>query len=216
MKLHTSENTELLGANSESAGRGIVLIHGRGATAMSIVSLMNEFTTENVAVAAPQATNNTWYPYSFLKPESENEPWLQSAIGLVGETVEKLKKGGLAQENIIIMGFSQGACLGLEFAARTGGKFGGVVAFSGGLIGDKITPGKYAADLNQTPVFIGCSDNDFHIPESRVHDSASMLEKLNAKVESVIYPGMGHTIIMDEILKAQRIIDQTPEAERAI
>ncbi len=207
MEKHLLENVQYAGKPVEEADKVIILIHGRGATADSIIGLMNEFRADDSAYVAPQATNNTWYPYSFLKPESENEPWLSSAIELLDAIVESLIQKGKSRSQIVFMGFSQGACLASEYAARNANRYGGVIAFSGGVIGDAINPEKYTGDFNGTPAFFGCSDNDFHIPEARVNDSEALFKSLNAKAEAVIYPGMGHTINQDEILRAQRIID---------
>ncbi|MCH8556383.1 MAG: dienelactone hydrolase family protein [Balneolia bacterium] len=207
MSKHLFENVQFAGKSVEEAEKVIILIHGRGATADSILGLMNEFRLDDAAYIAPQATNNTWYPYSFLKPESENEPWLSSAISLLDEVVDSILKTGKSHNQIVFMGFSQGACLASEYVARNAERFGGLIAFSGGVIGDAIKPEKYSGDFDGMPAFFGCSDNDFHIPEDRVYDSESLFKKLNAKAEAVIYPGMGHTINQDEILRAQRIID---------
>ncbi|MCC5933242.1 MAG: dienelactone hydrolase family protein [Balneolales bacterium] len=205
---HKSENTVQTGVPVEKAERIVLMVHGRGASAESILTLAQEFNVVDAAFIAPQATNNTWYPYSFMRPTDENQPWLDSALSSLKSITDDLLSQGKRREQIVILGFSQGACLATEFTARNAGRWGGVVAFSGGLIGDRIRPETYSCDFAGTPVFLGCSDNDFHIPESRVHESAKQLETLGASVETIIYPGMGHTIIMDEILKAQKIIDR--------
>lgn len=207
MSKHHLENVQYAGTAVEEAEKVIILIHGRGATADSILGLMNEFRPDNVACIAPQATNNTWYPYSFLKPESENEPWLSSAISLLDQIVDSVLQAGKSRNQILFMGFSQGACLASEYVAQNASRFGGLIAFSGGVIGDAIKPEKYKGDFDGMPAFFGCSDNDFHIPEDRVYDSEALFNKLNANAQAVIYPGMGHTINQDEILRAQRIID---------
>jgi len=180
------------------AGRAIVLLHGRGATAGNIITLADEFADDTFYIAAPQATNNTWYPFSFLSPESANEPWLTSAVETVKRLIDEVE-AYLPSSKIYIMGFSQGACLSLEFAARYAKKYAGVAAFTGGLIGETINPKKYSGNFKGTKIFIGNSDNDPHIPQSRTVESAAMLKFLGADVLYRIYPGMAHTIITDEI-----------------
>jgi phospholipase/carboxylesterase len=177
----------------------LILLHGRGATAEDILGLAQHLAVEDFHLQAPQATNHTWYPYSFLAPPSQNEPRLSSAIGLLKEMVDDLKSKGVSTEQIYFAGFSQGACLTLEFVTRHAGKYGGVAAFTGGLIGDKIYEENYTGDFAGTPIFIGSSDPDPHVPVERVNASAAILEKMNAKVMKKIYPGMGHTIIQEEI-----------------
>jgi phospholipase/carboxylesterase len=185
----------------------VIAIHGRGASAQSILTLSEYFDTKNTHWIAPQATNNTWYPYSFMEPIKRNEPWFSSAIDLLDAITNDLRADGFTNDQIFIMGFSQGACLATEYASRRSARYGGVIAFSGGLIGHEIDASNYTANFAGTPVFIGCSDHDFHIPESRVLDSAEMLKSLGAETEAIIYPGMGHTIIEDEIEKAKAILE---------
>jgi phospholipase/carboxylesterase len=180
------------------AGSAIILLHGRGATAGNIIALADEFVDDTFYISAPQATNNTWYPFSFMAPESANEPWLTSAVETVRRLIDEVEKY-LPSSKIYIMGFSQGACLSLEFAARHARKYAGVAAFTGGLIGETINPGKYNGDFEGTKIFIGNSDTDPHVPQSRTVESATMLKFLGADVRYRIYPGMAHTIIPDEI-----------------
>jgi phospholipase/carboxylesterase len=153
-----------------------------------------------------QATNNSWYPYSFLAPPSQNEPWLSSALTLLNKVVEELKSKGVSSDNIYFLGFSQGACLALEFACRNADKYGGVVAFTGGLIGDTIYNDKYAGDFKNTPVFIGSGNPDAHVPVERVNATTHLLRSMNACVTEKIYNNMGHTIIEDEINTANNIV----------
>jgi len=187
------------GAPIESARRAAIFIHGRGASAEDILGIALELGTEDVAYFAPQAFGNTWYPYSFLSPISQNEPGLTSALGVIGGLVEKLATGGHTPERIIILGFSQGACLALEFAARHAQRFAAVVGLSGGLIGPPGTPRNYPGSLVDTPVFLGCSDVDPHIPLERVRESAAVLRRMEAQVDERIYKRMGHTINADEL-----------------
>jgi len=187
------------GKKLEDAKKVMIMLHGRGASAEDILSLAGHFQVRDFALIAPQATNHTWYPYSFLAPPSENEPWLSSALSLVKEIVDEVKAKGIKSENIYFAGFSQGACLTLEFVTRNATKYGGVIAFTGGLIGDKIYTGNYSGDFSGTNIFIGTSDPDPHVPLTRVNDSTTVLEKMNANVTTKIYPNMGHTINQDEI-----------------
>ena len=159
---------------------------------------------------ATQATNDTWYPYSFLAPPSQNEPWLSSALQLVKELVDDILAKGVPAKNIYFTGFSQGACLTLEFVTRNANRYGGVVAFTGGLIGDKIYRENYKGDFQNTPVFIGSSNPDPHIPIERVYATTNILKSMNADVTEKIYANMGHTINQDEINQANKLIFTTP------
>jgi phospholipase/carboxylesterase len=188
------------------AKKALVMIHGRGAFAEDILSLAGYFNLESFALVAPQATNNTWYPYSFLVPPKQNEPWLSSALNVLQEVVADINNAGITSENIYLLGFSQGACLTLEFATRNARKWGGVVAFTGGLIGDKIYTENYTGDFEQTPVFIGSSDPDPHVPVERVYASSEIIKNMHADITTKIYPLMGHTINQDEIAQANALI----------
>lgn len=184
----------------------LILLHGRGASAEDILSLATYLEVKDYTLLAPQATNHTWYPYSFMAPPQQNEPWLSSALALLKETVEDLKALGIPSERIYFLGFSQGACLTLEFVTRNAARYGGVVAFTGGLIGDKIYPEHYAGDFNQTPVFIGTGNPDPHVPVERVYATANILRDKNAQVTEKVYDGMGHTINSDEIEQANKLV----------
>ena len=204
---HAGQPVRTSGVPAEEATAALVLLHGRGASAESILTLTDELgDLSGFAYAAPQAAGHTWYPYSFLAPLEQNEPWLSSALEAVGAVVSGLEEAGLDASRIVLLGFSQGACLALEFAARHARRYGGVVAFSGGLIGPDGTPRDYAGDLGGTPVFLGCSDVDPHIPAGRVHESADVLERLGADVTKRIYPGMGHTVNDDELAWARALL----------
>ena len=176
-----------------------ILLHGRGASAEDILGLAQRFSATDIAYVAPQAARSTWYPYSFLEPIDRNEPWLGSALRVITELVEDLRQQGVSSDRLVLMGFSQGACLALEFAARHAQRYAAVVAFSGGLIGPPGTPRNYAGGFGDTPVFIGCSDTDGHIPVERVRESGLVFRRMDANVDERIYPRMGHTIIADEI-----------------
>jgi phospholipase/carboxylesterase len=184
----------------------LIMLHGRGGSAEDILSLSSYLNVNDFTLLAPQATNHTWYPYSFLAPPSQNEPWLSSAVDLLKELLEELKSKGIATENIFFLGFSQGACLALEFVTRNADKYGGVVAFTGGLIGDKIYSENYKGDFQDTPVFIGSSDPDAHVPVERVYATTNILKGMNAVVTEKIYLNMGHTINQDEIDNANKIV----------
>lgn len=194
------------GKKLEDASKVLVMLHGRGGSADDILGLAGQLAVNDFALIAPQATGHSWYPYSFLAPPVANEPWLSSALSLLQEIVKEINAKGISSEHIYFTGFSQGACLTLEFVARNAKKYGGVVAFTGGLIGDKIYPGNYAGNFSATPVFIGTSDPDPHVPVERVNESAELLEKMNALVTKKIYKNMGHTINQDEIMTVNKMI----------
>jgi phospholipase/carboxylesterase len=188
------------------AKKALVMIHGRGGTAEDILSLSEYLTVGDYALVAPQATNQTWYPYSFMASPASNEPWLSSALSVVKEVVADIEAAGIAKENIYFLGFSQGACLTLEFVTRNAARYGGVVAFTGGLIGDKIYRDHYNGDFAGTPVFIGTSDPDPHVPVQRVYATSNILKDMKAEVTEKVYPGMGHTISPDEIQQANNLV----------
>lgn len=183
----------------DQAAGVLILVHGRGDSAAGILSLAEVLNHPGFAYLAPQATGNTWYPYSFLAPIADNEPGISSGIAVLGDLVELAVAAGLPYERIVLGGFSQGACLASEFAARNPRRYGGLLVFSGGLIGPEGTARDYPGRLDGTPAFLGCSDVDFHIPKERVELSAQVLEQLGAQVTMRLYPGMGHTINQDEI-----------------
>lgn len=184
----------------------LILLHGRGGSAEDILSLAEYLEVKDFALLAPQATGNTWYPYSFLAPPAQNEPWLSSALALVKEVVEDLYGKGVPSQNIYFAGFSQGACLALEFVARNATLYGGVVAFTGGLIGDKIYRENYKGDFQNTPVFIGTSNPDPHVPVERVYATTNILKDMHAAVTEKVYNNMGHTILHDEIVQANALV----------
>lgn len=195
------------GTELTKAKKALVLIHGRGGSAEDILSLADHLElSDEFALLAPQATNHSWYPYSFLAPQTQNEPWLSSALSLLGDLVGDLQKEGIAKEQIYFLGFSQGACLTLEFITRNAARWGGAVAFTGGLIGDKINLDNYKGDFADTPVFIGTSNPDPHVPVERVYATTNILKDLHADVTEKVYNNMGHTINQDEIAHAKKII----------
>jgi phospholipase/carboxylesterase len=194
------------GEKPESASKALIMLHGRGSNAEDILSLAPHLKLDGFTLWAPQATQHSWYPYSFLAVPRQNQPWLNSALELLKGTLEDLLALGFKSEHIYLLGFSQGACLCLEFSARHAQRFGGVIAFTGGLIGDQLYRENYKGDFQQTPIFIGSSDPDPHVPVDRVNDSVAQLREMNASVDVRIYPGMGHTINADEIAAANLLL----------
>jgi phospholipase/carboxylesterase len=194
------------GAPLVRARAAAVLLHGRGGSAEDILMLGEEFGFDDVAYLAPQAANNTWYPYSFLAPLAQNEPHLTNALGVVGAAVDQLARAGFAPERVALIGFSQGGCLALEYVARNAKRYGAVAGLSAGLIGPPGTPRNYAGSLAGTPVFLGCSDIDGHVPLARVHESRDVLSALGGAVTERIYPGMGHTVNAEEVAHVTRLL----------
>jgi len=197
---------DVAGEELRKAKKALVMVHGRGASAADILSIAPHLAVNGFALLAPQATNHTWYPFSFLAPPAENEPWLGSAIDLLKGIMNDILAAGLISKDIYFLGFSQGACLTLEFAARNAARFGGIAALTGGLIGDKIYPSNYKGNFEGTPIFLGAGDPDPHVPVERVYASSNILRDMGADVTEKIYPGMGHTINADEIEMVNHIL----------
>jgi phospholipase/carboxylesterase len=202
--MHSYDITETEN-NLAKAEKALILLHGRGATAENILTLADHFTDESWYVAAPQATNYQWYPYSFMVPASQNEPWLGSAVDLVKRLIDKISEN-ISHEKIFLMGFSQGACLSLEVAARFATKYGGVAAFTGGLIGEEIDRLKYNGNFNGTRIYISNGDNDPHIPRSRSFDTQKLLTEMGGDVKLDVFPGRIHTILQEEIDHARSFL----------
>ncbi len=196
---HQGQKLVWAGRPVEEAAAAMVMVHGRGATAESILELRHEFEAPDLAYVAPQAAGYTWYPYSFLAPMEQNEPGLSSGLARIGEVLAELEAAGIPPERTFLLGFSQGACLTLEFAARNARRYGGVFGLSGGLIGPPGTPREYQGSFAGTPVFLGCSDRDPHVPRERVDETAEVLRRMGAEVTERIYPEMGHTVNLDEV-----------------
>lgn len=186
----------------------MIMLHGRGSNADNILSLAPEFQRPNWTYLAPQASGDTWYPYSFLTPIDQNEPYLSSALQLIQTILLRLADFDILPINTVILGFSQGACLATEFAARHAQPYGGIIGLSGGLIGPPGTPRQYPGEFVGTPVFVGCSDRDPHIPLERVHETTAVFKEMGADVLERIYPGMGHTINADELAHITAILDR--------
>lgn len=202
--MHTYDILEK-GQPLKKATQALILLHGRGGTANDIISLANEFCDDSFYIAAPQATGNSWYPYSFLADELQNEPWLSSAVETVKKLIDETCKY-ISANRIYLMGFSQGACLSLEVAARYAQLYAGVVAFTGGLIGKQLSPEKYKGEFKKTNIYIGNSDIDPHVPIIRSEESKKMLEGIGADVTLDIFPGMAHTITLKEINRVKEIV----------
>jgi predicted esterase len=196
------------------AHAAVIILHGRGADAQDILPLAHEINVPHVTWLGPDAAHNAWYPDRFMQPIANNEPWLTSALAFVHRTVEQVTASGIPAERIVLAGFSQGACLALEYAARNALRYGGVIAFAGGLIGPNGTPRDYAGSFHGTPVFIGVGDQDAHIPVARSRESAEVMQRLGATVDLRVYPGLPHTIIEDQILAARGIVLQAATAPR--
>lgn len=204
---HQNQPVVTDGAKIDDAEMSIIFIHGRGASAQSMMMFADEFEGDDIHYRAIQAKRHTWYPRSFMAPKEMNQPGIKSGLQAIYDQITELNEGGIPTEKIILLGFSQGACLTTEFAARHPQRFGGIVGFSGGLIGQEVDPEDYQGSLEQTPVFLGCSDRDPHIPQERVDLTEEVFKKLGASVTKKIYVGMGHTVNKDEIEYAQNIIN---------
>jgi predicted esterase len=196
---HGGQTVRMAGEALDKAEAAMLMIHGRGATAEDILSLAGEINQPGFAYLAPQAAGNTWYPNRFLVPLEQNEPWLSSALSFVGEVFDQIINARIPSQRILLLGFSQGACLTLEYAARNARRYGGIVGLSGALIGPDDTPRDYKGSLEGTPVFLGCSDVDFHVPKERVDQTAEVLRNLGGTVTERLYPNMDHSVNQDEI-----------------
>ncbi len=204
---HGDQPIRTAGPPLVDASAAVILIHGRGARAEGMLDLVNQFGTIDISYLAPQAANHAWYPNSFMAPVETNEPGRTSGLKLIEELVEQVMSADIPTDSIAISGFSQGGCLASEYVARHPRRYGGLVVFSGGLIGESIDPAEYTGDLQQMPVFIGCSDRDPHIPLERVVETSEVFEQLNGDVNQRIYPQMGHTINREELGHLQSMID---------
>lgn len=203
---HRDQPVPTLGAKLSQAAAAVILLHGRGASAEDILGLATEMYDERFAYLAPQAAGHSWYPYTFLAPIAQNEPWLSSALAKVGAIVKLAVEAGLAQEQIFICGFSQGACLSSEFVARNPARYGGVIAFTGGLIGPQNADLHHAGDLGGMPALFSSGDPDPHVPWSRVLASAEQFTAMGAVVETQRYAGRPHTVLPQEIESARKLL----------
>ncbi len=202
--MHNPNNVRHGGKPLAEADRALLLLHGRGGTAENMLDLAGELNIPDFALVAPQATNNTWYPYSFMAPEAENQPWLGSAVAVVKEQLEAIEAAGIAADKIWVLGFSQGACLTLESVARHTKRYGGVIALTGGLIGQQLDVSKYkGGKFGGTPIYISAGDFDPHVPLLRAQWSERILRDLGATVELQVFAGRPHTIAPKEMEKAK-------------
>jgi phospholipase/carboxylesterase len=204
---HQELTRRYAGAPLRVADAAVVALHGRGATAESVLRLADEFHHHGVAHVAPQARRNRWYPRSFLAPTDANEPGLSSALAAVDAAVDEVVEAGVAPDHVVVLGFSQGGCLAAEYVARHPRRYGGLVVLSGGLVGREGTTFEHTGDLAGTPVFLGCSDVDPHVPVERVHESRDVFERLGGDVTERIYPGMAHTVNDDEVAFVRALLD---------
>jgi len=194
------------GVSLNEAEKVLVMIHGRGGSAQDILSLATELNVGSFALVAPQAPGNSWYPQSFLAPTTANEPSFSNSLKLIDDVVLFLENEGFKKYKIYFLGFSQGACLSLDYVARHAARYGGIVAFTGGLIGEVLDHRNYHGDFDGTPIFIGSSDPDAHVPVKRVKESTTLLENMGANVTEIIYQNMGHTITHHEIKQVNKLI----------
>lgn len=199
-------NIKTSGKPLDQAEKALIMIHGRGGSAEDILELSQHLNVKEYALLAPQATNESWYPFSFIAPSGQNEPWLSSAVETIEKTVRTALDAGIKAEHIYFFGFSQGACLTLEFLARNAHKFGGAAAIIGGVIGEKINRENYKGDFAQTPILLATSNPDFHVPVERVYATANILKEMNADVTEKVYENFGHSINQEEIELANKII----------
>lgn len=200
------------GTPLESASNAMILVHGRGATAESILGLADYLEVENFALLAPQASANTWYPYSFLAPVAQNEPGLSTALDVLTQLVQDILAAGLQTRDIFWLGFSQGACVTSEFLARNAAEYGGAFIYTGGVIGEKIDRSPYQGNFQQTPILLGCSDNDPHVPLHRAQDTVRIFTEMGAVVTERIYPNAPHTVREDEITRTNEILQERRKA----
>jgi predicted esterase len=205
---HADQPVTVAGPPLHESGRAVVMIHGRNASPRNILDLVPRLNRPGFTYLAPAAANNTWYPFSFLEPVVKNEPYLTSAIKRLEHVLRDVMTAGVASPRVVLLGFSQGACLAAEFAYRHAERFGGVVLFSGGLIGPPGSTWPTTRSFRRTPMFLGCSDVDAHVPERRVTETADVFGHMDADVTKRIYPGMGHLVCEDEIVAAQSLLDR--------
>jgi phospholipase/carboxylesterase len=212
---NTAVTIAAAGARLKDARAVVVMLHGRGGSADDILSLAGTLRQADLAYIAPRAPGRTWYPQSFLAPLEQNEPYLSRSLATVAAIVNDLAGRGIASDRVALVGFSQGGCLAIEFAARNAKRYAGIAGLSAGLIGPPGLTRDYQGSLNGTPVFLGCSDADSHIPLERVHVSSQVLTAMNAAVTERIYPGMEHTINQDEIVHVRRLLEGVSRARAA-
>ena len=207
MHPHESEPVLSAGKSLGSGRAAMIMVHGRNAGPENILELARLIPHPEYSFLAPSAAGGTWYPLSFMAEIARNEPGLSSGLTVIHELVGSIEARGVPRRRIILLGFSQGACLSSEYAVRNASRFGGVVALSGGLIGPPGTAWNYPGSFEGTPVFLGCSDVDSHIPKTRVDESAAVFSAMGAAVTERIYPGMGHQVNEDELEVVREMMD---------
>ncbi|PSQ83986.1 MAG: phospholipase [Bacteroidetes bacterium QH_2_63_10] len=212
---HQDQPLRTGGAALDDAQAATILLHGRGASAKGMLRLADELEVSGVAYLAPQAAMRSWYPQSFMAPREQNEPELTSALQVVADTIDRVQATGLGPERVVLLGFSQGACLATTYAAQNPQRYGGVVGLSGGLIGPDDAPFEFEGTLDGTPVVLGCSDQDPYIPQERVHETANVLQAMDAEVTTRIYEGLGHTTNEDELQHVRSLLHRYVDRSEA-
>jgi predicted esterase len=207
MQPHENQPVEQAGPPPGQSAAVVIMVHGRNAGPSNILDLARRFDRPDLAYLAPAAAGRTWYPHSFMADIASNEPGISSGLAVLAAVIDRVEAAGVPRSKIVLAGFSQGACLISEFAIRHAARFGGVLAFSGGAIGPPGTTWNYPGRFDGTPVFLGCSDQDAHVPESRVRETASVFTDMGANVTLRIYPGMGHVVNDDEIAFARELLN---------
>ena len=202
---HADQGLVTAGAPLSAAGAALVCVHGRGSSAETITAVVEDLVRPGLALLAPQADQSTWYPNRFVDPVETNEPRLTSALRTVDRTLDRAAAAGVARDRTVLLGFSQGACVAADYVARTPARYGGLGVLSGGLVGEELTD-DYAGDLERTPVFLGCSEGDPYIPETRVHDSVAVFESMNADVTTRIYDGDDHLVTEDDVARLDAMV----------
>lgn len=211
--IHSIDDVQTAGVPLSEASRAVIMLHGRGSTAEDILSLADEFSDIlGIAYLAPQATDDTWYPYSFMEPTERNEPHLTSALAVVDNLLEDIAKTPIPLQHVMILGFSQGACLTLEYAARNARRYGAIVGLSGALIGPNGTAREYAGSFEGTPVYLGCSDVDPHIPLHRVTEAKEVYTRMGAQVTTDIFQNAPHGVFEEEVGQIRYLLERMMES----
>jgi predicted esterase len=214
VKPHAGQPLETSGQPLGSSHALMIMIHGRNAAPKNILDLIDLFDQPTFSYVAPAAAGHTWYPHSFMADLNANEPGLSSGLWVLEQLVDNAMGKGIQKQHIVLLGFSQGACLTAEFAVRHADRFGGIIVYSGGLIGPEGTTWDYPGSFGGTPIFLGCSDSDAHVPKTRVDESAKVFQRMGANVTKRIYRGMGHLVNDDEILFARTLMRDIAVASR--
>lgn len=206
MEPHVGQPIETTGRPLGEGRAVMIMIHGRQAAPVNILQLVDSLSQPEFTYIAPAAANNTWYPYSFMADKEQNEPGISSGVAVIDGVVSDVVNKGILKDHIVLLGFSQGACLTAEYAVEHADRFGGVILYSGSVIGPPGTTWAYGGSFDGTPIFMGCSDVDSHVPLERIEEGAAVFERMGATVTKRIYPGMGHQINDDEIAFTQGLM----------